>query len=387
MERMLQRLNFDIKDLSLNELTDRAEYAYEMRGTDIMQFEKYNIFDVMKDDIAAIRDQALKNADLVRYCYFLSEIIREDNHALISHFSSPLKERKDEVYDLLPLFALLDHIPQMISNLREQNVPESIIADTCEMFQNQVGDFLKLNHRFGVSDYVSWLCLFLRCKIIRVGRFNLEMTTYREPFEILTNGKSCVALPNQVIFHQSGNVLGSIGCENADNSFEATFVESDCYFRGLAIENALCKPQAVQYDKKEWKHIITYGTPIISIHIPSGGSLYPDVCEQDLARGKEIINQCFGEYRHLFCKSWLLDPQLGEMLDRRGNLHAFAKRFLRFPIKSNGMGVFEYVFACAPNTPLESLPENTTLAKSIKRHLLSGGHIHGACGIIMDTER
>ena len=386
MEKFLRRFIYDVGDVPLNGLLLRAEQAYLSGGTDIMEFEKYNIFDVLRDDIARVRDKAVKDRELVRYCYFLSEVIREGGPGLISRFSSPCKELKDETYDLLPLFALLDHIPSMVGELRRRGVPEDIIEDTRKMFQNQVEDFVALYHRLGVRSYVSWLCQFLQCRIIRVGRFNLEMTTYREPFDILSNGSQCVAIPKQISFHRSGQILGSVGCEDAVGSFESDFAEKDGHFRGIVTENGICRPQRVQYSKSEWRTIITEGTPVISVHIPSGGSLSPDVCEADLARGKAIINECFGEYRHFFCKSWLLDTQLEELLDHRGNLCSFGQRFLRFPFKSNGKGVFEYVLLMPSDTPLDSLPEKTSLARAVKAHLCSGGHIYGSCGIIADME-
>ena len=386
MKRILQKLNLDVGDLAVEDAMLRAERAYHRRGTEILQFEKYHIFDYMQNDIARIRDKIAEDGDLIRYCYFLSEILETGDSSAIASLSSPCKDRKDEMFDLLPLFGLLDRIPDMVRNLRARCVPEDVVLDTCKMFQNQVQDFVDLHHRYGISDYVLWLWRFLQCRIIRVGRFNLEMTLYQAPFEILTDGNRCVAIPNGLTFHKSGRVLGSVGCEATDGSFDGAFWENDSCFSGLVTENGLCKRETAQYAKSEWRLAVTRGTPVISVHIPSGGPLSPDVCERDLARGKELINRCFGEYRHFYCKSWLMDPQLGDLLNQKGNLFRFAERFLRFPAKSQGRAVFTYAYQLPADTPPERLPEHTTLAKAVKKHLCAGGHIYESCGIIVDGE-
>lgn len=386
MEKILERMQLHTAGLCLQDVIERAENAYLSRGKDILQFEKHNVFDYMEEDIKRIRDRAAKDADLVRYCYFLSEVLRTEDSVMLSRLSSPCKEKKDALYDLLPIFALLDHIPAMTQNLRERGVPEDVIQDTCKMFQNQVQDFIDLHGHPGISGYVTWLQLFLQCKIIRVGRLNLEMTTYGDSFEIITNGEKVAAIPNSVSFHKSGRVLGSVGCEEAEDSFVGIFSEKEDAFCGLVTENGLCTSQTMQYNKRTWRRVITKGTPVISVHIPSGGSLSPEICERDLARGKAIIQKCFGNYRHFYCASWLLDPMLGELLNHRGNLCRFAERFLRFPFKSDGTSVFGYVFHQPADTAPALLPEETSLAKAIKAHLCRGGHIYGACGVIVDME-
>ncbi len=55
MKRILQKLNLDVGDLAVEDAILRAERAYRRGGTEILQFEKYNIFDYMQNDIARMR--------------------------------------------------------------------------------------------------------------------------------------------------------------------------------------------------------------------------------------------------------------------------------------------------------------------------------------------
>ena len=102
----------------------------------------------------------------------------------------------------------------------------------------------------------------------------------------------------------------------------------------------------------------------------------------DFVRAEELIEKTLGAFKLFYCNSWLLDPQLKKILGKETNLTRFADRFIRFPAKSNGKSVFSYLYLTRNYDPA-MLPEKTSMQRAVKRHLVAGGHIYGAKGIVL----
>jgi hypothetical protein len=176
-------------------------------------------------------------------------------------------------------------------------------------------------------------------------------------------------------------MLGSIGCEDEEGSFEASLTETEDAYIGYPIVNGLCKNEKITLKKSECRRVLSKGDKAISVHIPSGGPMTEEACRTDLRRGGEIIKECLGDFKAFYCCSWLLDPQIRALLGKETNLTRFGARYERAPIQSNGGGVYEYVFLCSRTTPVADLPEKTSFAKAVKAHMLAGGYIYGAVGV------
>ena len=83
----------------------------------------------------------------------------------------------------------------------------------------------------------------------------------------------------------------------------------------------------------------------------------------------------------MYCSSWLLDPQLGELLGENANITGFQNRYIRHPQKSAGMHVFGFVFPKRYGS-FETLPEDSGLRRKLKQLYLDGGHIYAYAGVI-----
>jgi hypothetical protein len=108
----------------------------------------------------------------------------------------------------------------------------------------------------------------------------------------------------------------------------------------------------------------------LNLHIPEGGPLTPPAVDASLARAREL----FPEHTEARCRSWLLDPQLAELLPATSNIVAFQGRFeLLQPGGVEDARVLEFVFHTL-EPDLDALPQETALQRAIVAHLRSGGH-------------
>ncbi len=121
--------------------------------------------------------------------------------------------------------------------------------------------------------------------------------------------------------------------------------------------------------------------PGLSVHIPIGGRLDPADCDASLARTAPFFRRHFpDEYAGLdpiigHCRSWLVDPQLAELLPASSNIADFGRRFTITDDAAPGdREIIRWVFETADPTDLESLQPKSTLERAVLDHLTAGGH-------------
>lgn len=382
MEELLLKYGIKERCESLCEHYLCALSEMEKCGREIFEFEKCFPFYELRERIKKIRDELLSDSDNLLYAYFLNAAIRAKDNKAIKILSSPRKEDESELYDSLPLFSLMREIPSMINEHRRRGVPKDVTDATVLMFENQVGDHIILYGRIGIAPYVSWMLGFIHCRMIRVGRFNLEICKYNSSFDGFFNGTELCLLANGERFHKSGQVLGSAFCEDEDGSFVGEIKEEGESFVGITARDGVAVRGEVRLNKTEWRRVLTKGDTVVSVHIPTGGKMSPETVEADLRRGEEIITSCFTDFKFFFCHSWLLDPSLETIVGKPTNVSRFGDKFKRFPSKSTASDVYEYVFDKRVECDPEQLVPKSSFAEAVKRFLVSGGRVYGASGIM-----
>ena len=365
---------------------EAAKARLAVEGEEILDFEKYGVYTYMKEELARIRDTLLLDKDNLLYAYLLHEILKKRDRTLLQAVSRPRAEDKSELYDSLPIFPLLAELPAMYEEHKRRGIPEDVTHDTACMFENQTQDFVNLNGHIGMGGYFFWMLNFLDTRILRIGRFNLEYKTYSGDFDAFDTKDGVRLMPTAGRFHRSGRVLGAAGCEDETGAFDASLTETEDAYIGLTVENGLCKNERQVLKKSACTRLLTKGDAVISVHIPSGEPMTDAITAHDLKRGGEIVEKCLGEVKAFVCTSWLLDPQIPSLLGRETNLTRFGARYERAPIKSDGSGVYEYVFLCSKTTPVPALPEKSSFAKAVKQHMLRGGYIYGAFGVFKKSD-
>ncbi len=386
MKKFLEKFALTADEAALRPYFDAAKERLYAEGDAILQFEKYNCYTYMKEDFARVRDALLSDRDNLLYSYFLHEVLKTRSRDLIKTVCAPRAEEKSELYDTLPIFALLAEIPAMLEEHKRRGIPEDVSESTVNMFENQTQDFIDLNGHLGIRGYLFWMLHFLDTKILRVGRFNLEYTTFHNDYDVFDTKDGLLMMPTAGRFHRSGQMLGSIGCEDEEGAFDGALCETEDSYIGYAVRNGICTKEKVTLKKSECTRLLTKGDTVISVHIPSGGPMTDEISERDLARGGQIIEKCIGEVKAFICSSWLLDPQIPALLGKETNLTRFGARYERAPIQSAGGGVYSYVFLAPTSTPVDELPEKTSFARAVKAHLKNGGHIYGSVGVFKKSD-
>jgi hypothetical protein len=119
------------------------------------------------------------------------------------------------------------------------------------------------------------------------------------------------------------------------------------------------------------------GDWMLSTHIPESGPLTPEAVDDAFEQATAFFAEHFPEYptRLFHCGSWLLDPQLAEVLRPESNMVRFQQRWRLEgePVPADEDAVF-FVFRRRGEIDRGALPRETSLQRAILDRLDAGGH-------------
>ncbi|MBR7165445.1 MAG: hypothetical protein IKD18_04115 [Clostridia bacterium] len=236
-----------------------------------------------------------------------------------------------------------------------------------------------------IAMYFRWLCLYTKARIFSYKGFNFEVHRVTTPY-VLKNKKTGALLPvaKDQVCHRDGTVLGSAGYEDEEGSFTTSFVETEEAFIAHPTENCVFKKETEVFSKAEWEIALEPGNYVIGVHIPKNTDFSPENIDAAFEGARDITMKGFGEVdpKMFMCGSWLLSPDLDEMLKPDSKILGFARRFARFPRKGTGKSVFNFVFPQSFKGPYEDLPEDTSLMRALKAKYIAGGYVLDYGGVI-----
>ena len=136
---------------------------------------------------------------------------------------------------------------------------------------------------------------------------------------------------------------------------------------------------------KGYREVLKKGDNVLSVHIPSGEPFDKERCLSSFERAKHIFKTYYPEYEYkcFTCYSWLMEKRLKEIIGKETNITRFADLFHAFPTCSDGKAHYS-IFKMGKDVPYSDYPENTSIQKAVKKHLLDGGYFYFKGGIIVD---
>lgn len=123
---------------------------------------------------------------------------------------------------------------------------------------------------------------------------------------------------------------------------------------------------------------------VVSLHIPSDAVFTPENVDASLAAARALLDQVYPDWTGVdyVCSSWLMSPELAKLLKEDSNILSFQRRFDINHVAPDNRDFIGWLFRVEGNTPVEDLPENSSLQRSVKQLLLSGGNIGEAGGVL-----
>lgn len=133
----------------------------------------------------------------------------------------------------------------------------------------------------------------------------------------------------------------------------------------------------------EYERLEAEDGPVVALHIPSDASLTPENVAASVRQARAFLAEKFPRWSAapITCDSWLLSPELGEMLPDTSRILAFQKNFRMTGTWDDCRDPLQWVFWAGPNTAVAELPEQTGLQRALKAFWLAGGNFRGGRGV------
>lgn len=126
------------------------------------------------------------------------------------------------------------------------------------------------------------------------------------------------------------------------------------------------------------------GEVVLDTHIPQDEPLTEEACLASFARAKEFFSKHFPEKdpKYFTCGSWLLNPQLAELLGEDANIVKFMRLWSNHhTVATSSNQAIQRVFGLGFKAEnMANAPENTSLQRKLKAHFLNGGDLKGTGG-------
>ena len=125
----------------------------------------------------------------------------------------------------------------------------------------------------------------------------------------------------------------------------------------------------------------------IYIHIPKDKDLNEREVNESLCLADKYIKKYYSELKNeklaYYTKTWLLSPEVKEILSNDSNIVKFQSMFNIIEFEENIDDFLNFVFdAVMEKEYYKDLPEKTTLQKGLKRKLLNNEILHLGLGVI-----
>ena len=120
---------------------------------------------------------------------------------------------------------------------------------------------------------------------------------------------------------------------------------------------------------------------VIDIHIPGDADLSVTKLNDSYHEACAFFAKYYPEFKgvDMVCSSWLLAPSLKEVLPEDSRIMQFQNSFTILSVEEDSPGFMDWIYG-GRDIPINELPEETTLQRRLKPHLLNGGKIEWATG-------
>ncbi len=130
------------------------------------------------------------------------------------------------------------------------------------------------------------------------------------------------------------------------------------------------------------------GSPVLSVHIPSSSLLTRDALDTSYGMAKEFFFKHFPDYNYMcvYCATWLLSPVLKQFLKEGSHILEFQSDYEIVHVNKETNNGLKWIYK-KEYDDFTQLPEDTSLMRNIKKHLLAGGKIGAATGYVRDFDK
>ncbi|NSW93045.1 MAG: DUF5596 domain-containing protein [Firmicutes bacterium] len=290
-----------------------------------------------------------------------------------------LRESMGTLAGMFPAVLLLSGLTRLMEFYRKRNIPQNIIVDTLSDIDIWMRDYFNKHQTWGLAQF-RWLYNHFSGRIFRLGRLQFmhkEFDGNLIAFRNITTGEVIAVSQEGVRYRSDGQVDGTNGIYDKEGGWTSKLVIDEEFIQGNPIlPLGFAKADFIKLSTREWKEVLAKGSKILEVHIPAESKLSHEACGESFKMSVDFFTGYFPElpFDGYMCTSWLLDPQLKEILPPSSNIVKFQREFYLYPILADDFQTFERVFG-GKHDNIEFLKAETSLQKAIIDYISKGNHM------------
>ncbi len=266
----------------------------------------------------------------------------------------------------------------------KKGLGNKIVEEYYQNFKRFAGMNLISHNTYGLCRLASFLYCYAYPTICRVGRFNFQIIPFKDYFDVYENkyGKRFLAARGNYTYNEAG-----LQDKNAAFRPEINIEDKILSAHTFDSMGRLTK-EVFKIDLREYKKILTEGDTVITVHIPEGGKMYPEIAKQSLRDARVFFESKFCEWniKEIVCQTWFLDPALRPILGEGSNMAAFQDFFdIAVGPDQKLHSLFDHIFKVKP-APLDTLAPQNRFQSEMLQRAKNGEKMYWAYGILKREE-
>ncbi len=316
--------------------------------------ERY--FPHIKEDVIAAANELMKYPLAVRYMNFLRVSyfqLKDEQIPFLTH------EEGNLMRNFAPILSLLEYTVTMEEEMKKRGIGQVTAERIRFSFERVLMDHKKIYGYYGLREHIyMWHRHYLIPDLFPIENLEFEVT----------------GLPDEGTYFRNKSTKEII--------LLLDVTQNPMEYLGYTVKQGGDRDKAVILPKPEYELCLSPGDDVISVHIPDGTKLDCETCNNTYQKALAFLCKTFPEkqFKAMYCRSWLMNPELRELLGEQSNIVSFQSHYEKFPVKSTGQEVFLFVHQ-KPFENYEDLPENTSLMRGIKKRYLENRPIYVHAGI------
>lgn len=294
-----------------------------------------------------------------------------------------------EVFYLLAALATMPHAEKA---LRRQLVPDEVVADTLRVLTS-ISQRVRINpNAFGIPrGALAWLRHHINGRIFRIGRMEWLRGRFGGPVHVFSHHETgevrFLMVGDKRMTPRGIHVWGEV--DETDGCWTTTFSSNEQEVTGnpVNIREGLAEQRLLTLSRSEWAHRFSPGMPMLDMHIPAGGGMTPEACKESFLGAVKFFDTHFPSFRYaaLVCRSWILNPDLQQILPSDANLVKLQRAVRLYPALSTPTDSLRFLFG------EDKLPERlhegaTSLHRAVYDFLKAGNRWRTAGMVLLKDE-
>ncbi len=263
---------------------------------------------------------------------------------------------------------------------KDMGFDDEIVSEYYHNFKRFANMNLISHNTYGLVRLASFLYCYAYPTICRVGRFNFQIVRFKDYLDVYENneGKRFLAARDTYTYNADG-------LQDEYGAFRPKILTDGSSITAHTFDSlGRLTKERYTVSLSEYRRVLTEGDIVLTVHIPEGERMTPELTVRSLCDAECFFREKFGGWNisAVVCQTWFLDPALRSVFGENSNISFFQSLFDIAVGPDQGLhSLFEHIFKTKP-APLNTLMPKNRLQSEMLERAKQGVKMYWAYGIL-----